>query len=338
MPIPKYAVLVGRAVDRRFATTKSNHYEIKISAAGQNFRIAVNVQSADGSEVLYAMRDPFAHPMLAQLGALGDGHHPLDSVAGGLAIDFVRTEHLQPSDFVALPATTPGDDNDLNDRVDGFVERAIGQKDARVYAFGSSFLDPGQKDQYFNFKPAQGIHDVHMNQGNDGSFAKDDGVFQDGALLFHFPAENRWAAVFLAFQSQSFQTDNVTGHATAAVQPPVVVPPPPVVTPAVSASMRIVAALANSVADPEIETVTLLNASPAKVDLSGWVLADKNKNKLPLAGAIDPGAAMRITVAAPMQLSNKGGSITLIDGNGKVVDGVSYSHEQASTPGWTIVF
>jgi hypothetical protein len=102
--------------------------------------------------------------------------------------------------------------------------------------------------------------------------------------------------------------------------------------------MRIVAALANSIENPEIETVTLLNTSPAKVDLGGWVLADKNKNKLPLGGAIDPGAALRITVAAPMQLSNKGGSITLIDANGKVVDGVSYSHEQASTPGWTIVF
>ncbi len=339
MPIPKYAVLVGRAVDRKFATTKSNHYQIKIAAAGQSYRIAVNVQSADGSEVLYAMRDNFTHPNLAALAALGDGHHPLPSTPDGLAIDFVRSEHLTPADFVPLPATTPGDDNDLNDRVDGFVGRAISQKDARVYAFGSSFLDPGQKDQYFNFKPAQGIHDVHMNQGNGGEFAKDDGVFQDGALLFHFPSENRWVALFLAFQSQSFQTDNVTGHATAAPQPPVVVPPqPPAVTPAVAASMRIVAALANSIEDPEIETVTLLNTSPAKIDLSGWVLADKNKNRLPLAGAVDPGNAVRITVAAPMQLSNKGGSITLFDASGKVVDGVSYSHEQASTPGWTIVF
>lgn len=342
MPIPQYAVLVGRAVDRRFATTKSNHYQIKISAAGQTYRIAVNVQSADGSEVLYATRDPFAHPMLAQLGALADGHYPISSDAAGLAIDYVRGEQLAKSDFVPLPATTPGDDNDLNDRVDAFVERAISQKDARVYAFGSSFLDPGLKDKYFNFKPAQGIHDVHMNQGNDASFAKDDGVFQDGALVFHFPAENRWAAVFLAFQSQSFQTDNVTGHATAAPQPvvttPPVVTPPPAIAPAIAASVRIVAALANSVENPEIETVTLLNTSPSKVDLGGWVLADKNKNKLPLAGAVDPGSAVRITVAAPMQLSNKGGSITLFDASGKVVDGVSYSHEQASTPGWTIVF
>src|SRR4051794_11017275 len=102
MPIPKYAVLVGRAVDRRFATTKSNHYEIKISAAGQNHRIAVNVQSADGSEVLYAMREPFQHPMLAQLGALADGNHPLPSTAGGLAFDYVRSEQLKRADFVPL--------------------------------------------------------------------------------------------------------------------------------------------------------------------------------------------------------------------------------------------
>ena len=344
MPIPEYAVLVGRAVDRRFATTSSNHYEIKISAAGQAYRIAVNVQSADGSEVLYATRDNFEHAMLAPLAALGDGHHPLPSQAGGLAIDYVRNEHFAPADFVALPATQPGDDNDLNDRIDTLVERAISQSDARVYAFGSSFFNPGQKDKYFGFKPAQGIHDVHMNQGNDASFQKDDGVFQDGALFFHFPADNdRWVAIFLAFQSQSFQTDNVTGHATAAPQPqPQPQPgpqPQPQPQPAPAApGLRIVAALANSIQDPEIETVTLLNASPAAIDLSGFVLADKNKNKLPLSGAVDPGAAVRITIAAPVQLSNKGGSITLLDANGKAVDSVSYSHEQASQPGWTIVF
>jgi len=336
MPIPEYAVLVGRAVDRRFATTSSNHYEIRISAAGQSYRIAVNVQSADGSEVLYATRDHFEHAMLDPLALLADGHHPLPSQPGSLAVDFVRNEHFTAADFVALPATQPGDDNDLNDRIDTLVERAISQSDARVYAFGSSFFNPGQKDKYFDFKPAQGIHDVHMNQGNDKSFQKDDGVFQDGMLLFHFPADgDRWAAIFLAFQSQSFQTDDVTGHATTIVQPPVDKHPQ---LPVAAAGLRIVAALANSMQDPEVETVTLLNASPAAIDLTGYVLADKNKNKLSLHGAVDPGAALRITIAAPVQLSNKGGSITLLDANGKAVDSVSYSHEQASHPGWTIVF
>src|SRR5437868_8092867 len=90
MPIPQYSVLVGRAVDRKFATTASNHYEIHIQAAGVSFRIAVNVQSADGSEVLYAMADPFANALLPPLVALGDGRHLVASQAGVVAIDFVR--------------------------------------------------------------------------------------------------------------------------------------------------------------------------------------------------------------------------------------------------------
>ena len=37
-------------------------------------------------------------------------------------------------------------------------------------------------------------------------------LFQDGALLLHFPATDDWVAVFLAFQSQAWHTDDITGH------------------------------------------------------------------------------------------------------------------------------
>jgi len=39
-----------------------------------------------------------------------------------------------------------------------------------------------------------------------------------------------------------------------------------------------------------------------------------------------------------MQLSNKGGIITLLDERGMKVYGVSYTKAQADQPGWTIVF
>jgi hypothetical protein len=39
-----------------------------------------------------------------------------------------------------------------------------------------------------------------------------------------------------------------------------------------------------------------------------------------------------------MQLSNKGGIITLLDDDGLKVDGVSYTAAQGDQPGWTIVF
>src|SRR5215813_13336336 len=95
MPIPAYSVLIGRAVDRKFATTSSNHYEIHVKAAGESFRIAVNVQSQDGSEVLYAGKDPFDAAFLAQVAVLGDGRHPVVSQQNAVALDFPRGSFIQ---------------------------------------------------------------------------------------------------------------------------------------------------------------------------------------------------------------------------------------------------
>ena len=51
-----------------------------------------------------------------------------------------------------------------------------------------------------------------MNQGNDKSHGKDDGVFRDGCLIFLYP-KGKLRAFYMAFQSQSFHTDDKTGHA-----------------------------------------------------------------------------------------------------------------------------
>jgi uncharacterized protein YukJ len=45
-----------------------------------------------------------------------------------------------------------------------------------------------------------------MNQGNGGKYRKDNGVYQDGALIIEYPG-NKWRAFFFAFQSQTFDTD-----------------------------------------------------------------------------------------------------------------------------------
>ena len=50
-----------------------------------------------------------------------------------------------------------------------------------------------------------------MNQGNDKEHAGDDGVYQDGCLIFQYP-NGKYRAFYMAFQSQSFHTDNKTGH------------------------------------------------------------------------------------------------------------------------------
>jgi uncharacterized protein YukJ len=66
-------------------------------------------------------------------------------------------------------------------------------------------------DKTFGFLPGNGVHDIRMNQGNSQRFRQDDGVWQDGGLLLHYPAQGQWVAIFLAFQSQAWHTDDQTG-------------------------------------------------------------------------------------------------------------------------------
>jgi hypothetical protein len=103
--------------------------------------------------------------------------------------------------------------------------------------------------------------------------------------------------------------------------------------------VRIVAALVKPPGPaPEAETVTLLNTSPAEIDLAGWSLADRAGGRLPLSGRLAAGAASRVAVAAPAQLGNGGGTLTLLDSRGLKVDGVAWTADQGRREGWTVVF
>jgi Lamin Tail Domain len=104
--------------------------------------------------------------------------------------------------------------------------------------------------------------------------------------------------------------------------------------------VRIVAALVNPTGPaPEAETVTLLNASPQAVDLTGWSILDREKRRLVLdAGSLAAGDTIRVLLRAPVALGNRGGLISLLDPDGLKVDGVAYTKAQAEGEGWSLVF
>jgi hypothetical protein len=174
------------------------------------------------------------------------------------------------------------------------------------------------------------VHDIHMNQGNSGRFRGDDGVWQDGGLLLHFPAQDQWVAIFLAFQSQAWHT--IPGEPVEPGEP------------AADRTVRIVAAMVNPTGPaPEAEIVTLLNASPDAIGLTGWSILDGQKRRMVLdAQTLGAGDTIRIPVAPPVQLSNRGGLITLLDPDGLKADGVAYTvaytKDQAEAEGWRLVF
>jgi uncharacterized protein YukJ len=329
MPLKSYGVLSGRVADtRREGSTDTPHYQIElVDDSGAHYRIAVNVQSQqEPSELLYCVVDDFKHPITGALPAPGSGWTKL---AAGAGLDFIRANLFDPATMRKLPPDVAGPDNDLADLLDHHIQRARQDQTAHVYVFGERWGPETIADKVFGFRPGNGVHDVHMNQGNDEKFRRDDGVWQDGGLLIRFGAEPRWVAVFLAFQSQSWHTDDKTGHALEGERPI-----------EGAEAVRIVGALVNPVGPaPEAETVTLINASAAPVDLTGWHLVDRMKATCPLpARTLDAGATIQIGLTNGLQLGNKGGSVSVLDPVGRKVHGVSYTAEQTKREGWTVTF
>ena len=326
MPLKNYGVLKGRAVDRRFGTGQNPHYQVRVVDEQTDYRIAVNVASQLApSELEYLIDSDFRHAILDQLRELPAGWKSLPSKPGGVSLDFIRTNLFDPQRMRKLPFNVPGPDNDLNEKIDDFIQRAMADEEANLYAFGERWGPENTKDKIFGFLPGNGVHDIHMNQGNVGRFVDDDGVYQDGALIVEFPRENQWVGVFLKFQSQTWHTDDQTGHQIVPEETP-------------DGLVRIVAALVNAIESPEKEYVTLLNMTSAAIDLDGWKIADRDKNKMALSGVLGAGETVRIPLVPPVILPNKGGIITLLNEDGLRVDGVTYTKAQASKPGWTIKF
>src|SRR5215212_7144236 len=322
MPLKRYGVLKGSVVDaRREDDPDTPHYQVHVHAESTSYRVSVNVKSMlSPSELLFLVDDLFSHPVTAGLPALPTGFTELVREPGSLALDFIRGNLFDRLRLRTLPHSLPGPDNDLSDQIEHYVARARREHDSEVYAFGERW-GPEQdiQDKIFGFLPGNGIHDIHMNQGNHPQFARDDGVWQDGALVFYFPSTDQWVVVFLAFQSQAWHTDDSTGHA--------ITEPGPVPGPAEpDRIVRIVGALVNPIGPaPEAETITLLNASPETVQLAGWTIADRTKNMQTLSGEIPAGAAVTLPVRPPVQLGNRGGLISLLDDRGLQVDGVPYT-------------
>lgn len=174
MPLKSYGVLKGRVIDRQLGAGQNAHYQVHLIDDTTDFRIAINVNSKlSPSELEYLIDSRFEHPFLEQLTLLPLGWNVLPRKPGGPALDFIRTNLFDPRDMVPLPFNVPGPDNDLNEKLDHFVQRAMADEEAIAYAFGERWGPENQKkDKIFGFLPGNGVHNIHMNQANVGQFVK----------------------------------------------------------------------------------------------------------------------------------------------------------------------
>lgn len=346
MPLKQYGVLKGRLKAMRAALPNQSHYHLWLNACERDYRASVNVRSMlHPSEVEYFIDLRLSHPVTRGLSRLPAGFHPLESHEDGLAIDYIRLNLVDRDTFLTLPCDGPLCGADLNEVLDGVLLSALADPDAWIYVFGEPW-EANATDRVFRFFPSRGMHEVHMNQGNDPSHWRQDGVWQDGAVLIEHPGGNRWKGVFLKFQSQSWHTDDETGHPLA---PPKSfggawseIPLDRNGQPRPDGMVRMIAAMvspSSAARGPERhESITLLNACPYPVDLTGWNLLNGQKKRHRLKGTLEAGETREIPLGASFPLGNDGNIVTLLNNLGMKVHGVSYTAEQASREGWRIVF
>ena len=233
--VPNYGVLKGRPQrwERGLHATKW-HFQVLVCPNGTFLRMAVNVLSTECLEDLECLViNNFSYAGTGGLASLSEGFTPLPLTAAGtphpLALDNVRGNMFDKSGFRVIAPVTIGTANDLNDILDDIIAKSYDPDPAAstppaapiVYAFGSGWVPktPPEADQYFNFLPSRGVHNIHMNQGNPLQLSKpcqqhhdaDNGVWHDGGLIVD-PGNGQHVGVFLKFATQSWQTDDTTGH------------------------------------------------------------------------------------------------------------------------------
>ena len=341
MPISNYGVLVGSLIDKLDSPSASKHnpeskphFQVLVDAEGVKYRIAINVRSEMNPPNLQVyFNDHYHHPILEGFSKLSSGFHPLESHPGFQALDFIRENLFSFEDMKIIPSIGSTSGNDLNEILNVHLDQAQRTTGAIIYAFGSKWgPELNKPDPYFGFIPGNGIHDIHMNQGNIGHYSMDNGVYQDGALFIYYPDENRYMALFAKFQSQEIHSDDKTAQPRIYQKNG---------KPEESEPVRIFAALIKPPnGDIGNEKVYMVNLGTKEIKLDGWSIIDRNQNKDDLTGKIlEPEGVLVYTLSGKgAQLSNKGGIITLLNDKGLKISGVSYTQYQIPEPGNLLLF
>lgn len=201
-----YGVLKGRVTGYALPNPhdRTPHLTVRIKDNQRTDEVIINVLSKEHpSEILYYAGEDFHSEQITHLPDLEYGFTLIGDTNSNIALDYIRGNLLDPCKMIPLPVTAPGEDNDLLEKLVHYMSMAEDNQEVDIYAYGQ--------------KIPPGIHDVHMNQGNVPKYKDDDGIWQDGGVLLHFKDTDKWAAIFLAFQSQSWCTDD-DGHATKPVE------------------------------------------------------------------------------------------------------------------------
>jgi len=342
-----YSSLKGKIDRFKPAPSGNPHLWILLDAPQQSFFATVNVQSSKGipgspvaeTYLNFFVDDDFRHPIVPHLRAITPGLARLERNYAMGALDYIKGNLFDPRNMRVLPSQSVGG-NDLVSRLEALFGLARDQNDD-VVIIGSQFrTSPGQIDAVFGETPKFGIDNTHMAQGDPPQIDQrlhENGVWHDGAIFLLDANTDRVTAIFLAFQTQAWQTDDsgqaldgrtgyeapqydFTGGGLGNLVP-------------AAAPLAELTSL-NRLADGTRRLV-VTNMSNAALDLSGWSVISPNASMALPGIAVEPGQPLAIELPEAFVV-DAGGILSLMDAQGLKVDGVSYLGGAAS--GWSTSF
>jgi uncharacterized protein YukJ len=188
-----YGTLRGR-LDRwvREDADASPHLQIRVlDDTSQAWRIAVNVQSDTGSEVVYWLVDPLlGHPILTGLADLPTGFNAATPSSAG-ALDYVRAPLFDWQAGTALPASGGASSDDLQDLLALHLQQCQ-SAGGEVFAFGMRFDSNLHKPIDIEFGNTDGLH-VHGDPPRLAGVVEDPDlqVWRGVGVLANPPVESR---------------------------------------------------------------------------------------------------------------------------------------------------
>ena len=327
------------------------HLWVVLEAGGAQWFATINVRSdkdAPGEPVgksylYYYIDHDFSHPIVPSVLARPQGLSPVERSYVGGAIDFQRANLFNPNAMRILPPEGAGDDG-LVHRLSAMLQVAKAQ-DCDVFFYGNAFAKDNahQTDEAFGYTPetAFGLDNVHMAQGDPRALdlrLHENGVWHDGACFIWDARARAMSAIFLAFQSQAWHTNDsgdVLFGATGCEAPlydfsqgalaPLPIP-------------KRAAEITSAHRAPDgTGVIVVANMTAEAIDLTNWRLLVDAQRTYPLpATHLPPGHPIPAALPAGA-LSDGGGLVTLVNAGNLRVDGVAYLGGDAKA-GWSTSF
>ncbi|WHQ37168.1 DUF2278 family protein [Spiroplasma sp. SV19] len=198
-----YVFLKGILTDC-YPKENSTHFNLRvIDKNEQSYTVNVNVRSRiKPHDVLYFVSKNFQNDIVDRCFTLDDTVHTnLTRGKNGYCLDYLKGKLFDYNYINILPYVEKEQPSELETLFNQIVTPTLNNSKYRIGVWGMSYGDP-----------IDGVHDVHMNQGNDERFASENGTWQDGAFAtYNTETKSVENIVFIMFQTQCTTTDD-TGN------------------------------------------------------------------------------------------------------------------------------